>query len=282
MGYQAPTVAPAYTAPKRAGRVAVHDDRGARPVHVLEMKRQRALEVFLRVVVAKPDGAMVGVEQRLLLAELLVQHLVDDRDVDLEQGHQRADVGDVAQQRAVAVALERLDAHLAERDAEDGDLGAHEGGVERPGRVVQQVAAGAHRRHVLGIRRRIERDDEVDLGRTRRVAVLADPNVVERRQSLDVRREDVLPRDRNAHAEDRLHEQAVGAGRARAVDGGHLECEVVDAAHRCSRPAYGSNRSNWRMSHAAVGQRSAHSPQCRQMSSSFTITRFVCGSAPET
>ena len=36
------------------------------------------------------------------------------------------------------------------------------------------------------------------------------------------------------------------------------------------------------MSQAAVGQRSAHSPQCTQTSSSFTITRPVCGSAPDT
>ena len=36
------------------------------------------------------------------------------------------------------------------------------------------------------------------------------------------------------------------------------------------------------MSQAAVGQRSAHSPQWTQTSSSFTITRFVCGSGAET
>ena len=36
------------------------------------------------------------------------------------------------------------------------------------------------------------------------------------------------------------------------------------------------------MSHAAVGQRSAQSPQCRQTFSSFTITRSVCLSAPDT
>ena len=35
------------------------------------------------------------------------------------------------------------------------------------------------------------------------------------------------------------------------------------------------------MSQAPVGQRSAHRPQCRQTSSSFTITRPV-GSVPET
>ena len=36
------------------------------------------------------------------------------------------------------------------------------------------------------------------------------------------------------------------------------------------------------MSQAAVGQRSAHSPQCTQTSSSLTMTRAVCGSAAET
>ncbi len=33
------------------------------------------------------------------------------------------------------------------------------------------------------------------------------------------------------------------------------------------------------MSHAPVGQRSAHRPQCRQTSSSFTITRPVFSGA---
>jgi hypothetical protein len=36
------------------------------------------------------------------------------------------------------------------------------------------------------------------------------------------------------------------------------------------------------MSQAAVGQRSAHSPQCTHRSSSFTMTRPVCGRAADT
>ena len=36
------------------------------------------------------------------------------------------------------------------------------------------------------------------------------------------------------------------------------------------------------MSQAPVGQRSAHRPQCRQTSSSLTITRPVCGNTLET
>src|SRR6185369_1979750 len=95
--------------------------------------------------------------------------------------------------------------------------------------------------------------------------------------------------------EDGLHEQAVGARRAGPVDVGELEGEVVDLGDRgCAHwltPlmatsgrlfAYGITRSNFCMSHAAVGQRSAHRPQCTHTFSSFTITRPVCGSAPDT
>src|ERR1035437_8083728 len=46
--------------------------------------------------------------------------------------------------------------------------------------------------------------------------------------------------------------------------------------------AYGITNSNFLISHAAVGQRSAQSPQCRQTSSSFTMTRFVWGRAVDT
>ena len=61
---------------------------------------------------------------------------------------------------------------------------------------------------------------------------------------------------------------------------------LADAQHvprrfRSARPAYGISSSNWLMSHAAVGQRSAQRPQCRQTSSSFTMMRFVCGSGAD-
>ena len=79
------------------------------------------------------------------------------------------------------------------------------------------------------------------------VAVLVDPDLVPGRQPLDVRREEVLSRDRNAHPEDRLHEETVRARRAGPVDVGELDGEVVDAAHLAApavrvasaSPAYG-------------------------------------------
>ena len=44
----------------------------------------------------------------------------------------------------------------------------------------------------------------------------------------------------------------------------------------CGRSAWGRWIVDFCMSQAAVGQRSAHSPQCTQRSSSFTMTRPVC------
>ena len=44
-------------------------------------------------------------------------------------------------------------------------------------------------------------------------------------------------------------------------------------------PAWGQWIVDFCMSQAAVGQRSAHRPQCTQRSSSLTMTRPVCGSA---
>src|SRR5205814_714915 len=80
-------------------------------------------------------------------------------------------------------------------------------------------------------------------------------------------------------------EQFVGAGRTRAVDVGEADDEVVYAADRLllghDVPACVMSMRYFCMSQAPVGQRSAHSPQCRQTSSSFTITRPVFRS-PET
>ena len=273
---------------ERSGGVAVDDDGVAGGVHPLEMEGQWAVVVSPRVVVAQSDRGIVGVEQPWLLRELLHQHPTDEVDVEVQQRGERAGVHDIAQQRAVAVALEVLDAELPERNAEYRVAFTHELWLEGPRRVVEQIAAGPHRRDVSRVCGRIQRNDEIHLVRPRGVAVLADANLVDRRQSLNVRRKEILPSDGDAHAKDGPHQQAVGTRRTRAIHRRHLEREVVDAAHALTATgasiadAYGITSANFAMSHAAVGQRSAHSPQCRQMSSSFTITRFVCGRVSDT
>src|SRR6266699_15944 len=92
------------------------------------------------------------------------------------------------------------------------------------------------------------------------MAVLGHPHFIPGRQALDVGGEDV-------------------ARRARAVDVGEADDEVVYAADRLldghDVPARVISMRYFCMSQAPVGQRSAHSPQCRQTSSSFTMTRPV-------
>ena len=79
---------------------------------------------------------MVGVEQLGLLRELFLEHLADEVHVDAQQRGERAGVHDIAQQRAIAVALEVLDAELPERNAEYRDAFTHELRLEGPRRVV--------------------------------------------------------------------------------------------------------------------------------------------------
>src|ERR1700729_3975699 len=59
-----------------------------------------------------------------------------------------------------------------------------------------------------------------------------------------------------------------------------LGCCAVSAC--ASSAASGQCSSDFCMSQAAVGQRSAHRPQCTHTSSSFTMTRAVCGRAADT
>ena len=219
---------------ERGGGVAVHQHVALGLVEPLQVKRQRAIEVLAGVVVAHPDRLVVGIEQPLLLAELLVQHCRHHVHIDVEQRGEGAGVHDVAHQGAVAVALERLDAHLAERHAENRDPRPHQVGIERPGGVVEQIAAGPHRGHVARVGRGVERHHQIQLRWPRGPAIAAHPDLVPGGQSLDVAREDVLAGDGDSHPEDRLHQQPVGAGGAGAVDGADLERKVVDAAHRAT------------------------------------------------
>ena len=155
-------------------------------------------------------------------------------------------------------------------------------GGSRLRRIVEEIAAGLDLGDVLVPGLRVHRHHHVDAAAPPEMAALADPHLVPGRQALDVRREDVARARRDAHAQDRLGEQRVGAGRARAVDVGEFDDEVVDAVYRLRHagPACVISRRNLRMSHAPVGQRSAHRPQCRQTSSSLTMIRPVFSELP--
>ena len=129
------------------------------------------------------------------LRELLVEQRPDHLDVDVEQRRQRAGVGDVLHQDALAHALESLVAHLGERHAEVGDV-RRASARRRAARSSRRAASrpDAHLGDVLRVGRGVQRDHQVEVRRARGVAVLADADLVPGGQALDVRREDVLAR----------------------------------------------------------------------------------------
>ena len=152
--------------------------------------------------------------------------------VHVEQRRQRADIDDVLEQLALArIGVCRV-ADRGQRHADHGDVVAELRARHRLGGVVEQVAAGLDRGDVLVEGLRVHRDHHVDAAAGAEMAVLGDAHLVPGRQALDVGREDVARRDRHAHAQDRAREQLVGAGRARAVDVGEADDEVVYAADR--------------------------------------------------
>src|SRR4029078_5000090 len=73
---------------------------------------------------------------------------------------------------------------------------------------------------------------QVKRGGSRGIAVLIDPDLVPRRQSLNVRWKDILSDDGDAHEKDRLHEQRLRARRPRSVDGADFQTEIIYAWHR--------------------------------------------------
>src|SRR6266566_8273272 len=74
----------------------------------------------------------------------------------------------------------------------------------------------------------------------------------------------------------------VAVSRFARFDCDAIGLELVKDGHRLRHvgPAIVMSRRNLRMSHAPVGQRSAHRPQCRQTSSSLAMIRPVFSESP--
>ena len=250
--------------------------------HLLDAQGQRTDEVCLRVVVAQLDGLHVRIDQRRFLGVGLSQEFPDTRKVEIEQRREHARVADVFHQDARAHTLEVIVAQAGQRHPKHCHIVTLQQRRSRPSGVIDEVATRCHLAHIACVGLGVHADHDVDLARARDMAILRHADLVPGRQTLDVGGEVVLAHHRDAAAEDRLHQQRIGARRTGAVDRGDLDGEVVDArrhsAHRATSwsIACGHLTHDFCMSQAAVGQRSAQSPQCTQTSSSFTITRPVC------
>ena len=285
---------PAIDGAQRRGAVAFDIDAIAHLVRAANLQADRR-KVLARIPAPHGERVEIGLDQPRLGLELLADQGVGGVLVDAEQLGQGADIDDVLEQLALArIGVGRV-AHGRQRHADQGDVVSHAVVRKGLGRVVEQIAARLDRGDVLAPGLGVHRHHQVDTATASQMPRFADPDLVPGRQALDVRGEDVARRHRHAHAQDRLAEQGIGAGRARSIDVGELDHEVVYRRQRRRSAARGGlvhyirhapsacviSSRNLRMSQAPVGQRSAHSPQCRQTSSSLTITRPV-GNRSET
>ncbi len=246
------------------------------------------LEDLGRFVAAHVQRLEVRWDQAFLGRERLADQGLEDLDLHPQQVGERADIDDVLEQLPLPGVPVSGVGYRRKRYSQNIDILAELVRRQGLGGVIEQIAArldgGDVRIPGLGV----HGHHQVDAAAPAEVPRLADPHLKPGGQALDVGGEDVPGGDRHAHADHRLGEHAVGAGRAGAVDVGELDHEVVDGAkggHSAAirvwpGPAWvGQAPSAWVMSsrnfcisHAPVGQRSAQSPQCRQTSSSFTIT----------
>ena len=135
--------------------------------------------------------------------------------------------------------------------------------------VVEQVAARLDRGDVLVPGLRVHRDHEVDAAARAQMTGAGDAHLVPGRQALNIGGEDVARCDGHAHAHDRAREKFVRACRTGSVHIRETDDEIIHAFDRHAGPAFVISIRYFFMSHAPVGQRSAHRLQCRQRSSSF-------------
>ena len=219
---------PGVHASERRGRIPVDKDRVPVLVHRGKAYGKGALEVLLRVVVPESKGEVVRVEERLLLREELLEEPPDHLPVDLQKRSEHSDIDDVLHQDTHAVPSEVVRGQPRHRGPEEGHVVPHVVVGERPRGVVEHPTACAHLLDVPTVRRGVHRHHEVESAAPGRMARPIHPDLVPRREALDVGGKEVLPANRDPHPEDRLAEESIRTRRTGPVDRPYLERKVVD------------------------------------------------------
>ena len=217
---------------ERGRRIALDEDAVADLVALLQAQADRAGEVEGGVVAPDMQRLDVGLDQLFLALVLLADQLLDHLDVHVEQRGEHADIDDVLEQLALARIGIFAVADRGQRHADDRDVLAEFGGRQRLGGIVEQVAARLDAGDVAVEGLRIHRHHQIGAAARAEMARLGDAHLVPGRQALNIGRENVARRDGHAHAQHGAREHLVRARRARAVDVGEADDEVVYAADR--------------------------------------------------
>src|SRR5690554_2258029 len=207
---------------ERAGLVARHEDESVRGVHGLHGVRVVLGEALRGPGVRQLHDLEVGVHQLGVGAEVVRQRLPHHAQRHAEQVRHHAHVGhvgDVLLDLAlhVDVGQQLLDGHRVVGEVGAVRAEAQVGVVDAEAALRQAGHVGQHGLAVEG---------HHDLGRpARHVALATDTDVVPGRLALDVRREDVLAVDGDAHLEEGAQQGEVGGLAAGPVGRGNHEGE---------------------------------------------------------
>ena len=201
---------------QRASSIAVCHDQAVGLVHRLKIIRVFLFEIGFCPLRASFEGVEVHVNGFLLTLEMKGERGEDLIHIHADHFSKYAHIDHVAHEvtvirRHIRVVLhDGLDRHRVDGYVSSGDGLANIVRVEKcPTRCnrcqVPNERVGVHRDHnVIGIL-------------SRNKSILVDSNGVPGRQALDVGREKVLARNRDAHLENRTQDGVVGRGAAGAV-----------------------------------------------------------------
>ena len=236
--------------PRRNGTAAHHAAEGRRAIplhkhqtfglagHRHQMPRIVLLQMLGGVFDADADRRHIELDRRRFAAKLRAEALLDDLERYIEQARQHAHVDHVHQVLAqVAFVGEVLLRQGRERNGIVREIFAQRVAFARKRLFVHDGTARLDARDVLLPRRRIERDEHVELGRPALIAQRRDAHVEPCRQAFDVRRKDVLGSDGYAEARDGVGQDEVRGLTSRAVDRRHANREVVNGTRGHGRDA---------------------------------------------
>jgi hypothetical protein len=148
-------------------------------------------------------------------------------EINIQQRRQSADVNNVLEQQPLPGIGEFAATDLSKGNADVMNVVAQHAQIHGLGGVIDKVATGINRLHVLGHALGIHTHHDIRAAATTEITGLGNAYLVPGRHTLDVRREDVPGADRNTHAEYGLCKHSVGTGRPGSVDVGELDDEVV-------------------------------------------------------
>ena len=184
--------------------------------------------MLLGKVPPQVQGLHVGSQQLFFAFVLLTKQLFNHLGLDLQQHRKRAHVNDIFEELALAWVAVHSVANLGKRHADHMHVFAKLFGRQGPGAVVKQIAARLQLGHIGIPGLWVHGYHHVDAAASAQIALLTHPHLVPGGQALDIAGENIAWTHWHAHAQDRLGKQLVGRGRARAVDVGELDDEIVD------------------------------------------------------